>query len=41
MRIGKIIKIKKIPDAIPIKLPKVTRINVPNWPVKKEVTVDK
>ena len=33
MRIGKVVKIVKIPDAIPASLPKVKRILVPDWPV--------
>ena len=39
MRIGKVIKVTKIPDAIPARLPKVKRISVPNWPVRKEEKV--
>ena len=34
MRIGKVVKIVKIPDAIPVSLPKVKRILVPDWPVR-------
>ena len=41
MRIGKVIKIVKIPDAIPASLPKVKRIFVPDWPVRKKVEVER
>ena len=40
MKIGKVKKVVKLPDAIPAKLPKKPkRIKVNNWPVKQPTKV--
>jgi len=37
MKIGKVVKVVTLPDAIPAQLPKVRRIPAPLWPVRKPV----